>query len=377
MKAAVYRGIGDIEISEREVPVPGPGEVLVRVAACGICGSDATEYGRGPQLIAVRPDGGVDPVVLGHEFAGTVDAVGEGVAALAAGAIVVSGAGISCGTCVMCRAGRTNVCRSYSTVGFHRDGGLAGYAVVPAETLIDVTASGLPLDTLALAQPLAVAVHAVRRSGLTAGQDAVIVGAGGIGTFIGFVAASTGARVLVVDLNDERLALATDLGAFAVANARDGELRDLVARAGLDPQVFFEVSGSVAGLESILATALPGAVIVPVGIQKQPFPAPLGSWTLREYTIVGTVAHVIADDLPEAVRLLGTRGDWSDIAGTVIPLEALIADGLEPLGNGKTTQIKTLVDPWADAPRPASHRAQSHEDASRGRQSGETMGEVE
>jgi len=355
MKAAVYRGIAEIEIAERDTPVPGAGEVLVRVGACGICGSDATEYGLGPHLIATHADGSNDPVVLGHEFAGTVEAVGLGVDGFPVGAVVVSGAGVSCGSCVMCRAGRTNLCRSYSTVGFHRDGGLAGYAVVPAHTLLDATASGLPLDTLALSQPLAVAVHAVRRSGLTAGQDAVIVGAGGIGTFIGFVAASTGARVLVVDLNDDRLALARRLGAHATANARDGSLTELIARAGLDAQVFFEVSGSVAGLESVLSAALPGAVIVPVGIQKHPFPADLGSWTLREYTIVGTVAHVIHDDLPEAVRLLGTRPDWSDIAGTVLPLSLLVPEGLDPLLAGNPAQIKTLVDPWIDDSRPAAH----------------------
>jgi (R,R)-butanediol dehydrogenase / meso-butanediol dehydrogenase / diacetyl reductase len=355
MRVAEYRGISDVAIAERAVPSPGPGEVLVRVGACGICGSDATEYGLGPHLVPVHEDGSNDPVVLGHEFAGTVEAVGPGVAGLAVGALVVSGAGISCGTCVMCAAGRTNLCRSYTTVGFHRDGGLAGYAVVPAQTLLDVTTSGLGLDTLALAQPLAVAVHAVRRSGLGAGQDAVIIGAGGIGTFIAFVAASTGARVLVVDFNEERLSLARTLGAFATANAREGALPELIARFGLDPQVFFEVSGSVPGLQSILSAALPGAVIVPVGIQKQPFPADLSSWTLREYTIVGTVAHVIRDDLPESVRLLGTRPDWSDVAGTVLPLDLLVAEGLDPLLSGTPAQIKTLVDPWIDTPRDAVH----------------------
>jgi (R,R)-butanediol dehydrogenase / meso-butanediol dehydrogenase / diacetyl reductase len=355
MRAAVYHGIRDVRITELSVPSPGSGEVLVRIGAGGICGSDATEYGLGPHLIAVRDDGSVDPVTLGHEFAGTVEAVGDGVEGFPVGALVVCGAGISCGVCVMCVQGRTNLCRNYSTVGLHRDGGLAGYAVVPASTLLDVSSSGLPLDTLALAQPLAVAVHAVRRSGLRAGQDAVIIGAGGIGTFISFVAASTGARVLVVDLNDDRLELAKRLGAFGVANARDGTLPDIARSFGLEPQVFFEVSGSTAGLESILETALPGAVIVPVGIQKKPFPAPLGSWTLHEYTIVGTVAHVIGDDLPEAVRLLGTRGDWSDIAGTVIPLDLLVTTGLDPLVAGSPTQVKTLVDPWIDAPRQALH----------------------
>ena len=169
--ASVYRGPGDIVFEQREVREPGPGEVLVRVGVCGICGSDATEYARGPVL--ARP-----PMVLGHEFAGTVERTGPGVAGFPPGASVVAGAGIACGACKMCQAGRTNLCTSYSTLGLQHDGGLQGYVVAPASTLLDVSDAGLPMDTLGLAQPMSIAVHTVRRSGLTSGQDAVIVGVG-------------------------------------------------------------------------------------------------------------------------------------------------------------------------------------------------------
>lgn len=347
MRAAVLHAPGDLRIEEREQPTAGPGEVLVRVAVCGVCGSDATEYDRGPVLTVL-------PVTLGHEFAGTVEAVGEGVS-LRPGAVVVCGAGISCGTCKPCRAGRTNLCRSYVTAGLQRDGGLAGFVVVPESTLLDVTASGLPLDTLGLAQPMSIAVHAVRRSGLGAGQDAVVVGIGGIGAFLSVAAAATGARVLVVDLNQDRLDLAERLGAQETLLASEGALADRIAELDMDIDVFFEVSGSGAGLASVLEAARPGATIVPVGIQKGDVPVPLGSWTLREYTIVGTVAHVVADDLPEAVRLLGTRPDWSDLAGRVIPLDLTLDEGLLPLTAGHPGQVKTLIDPWIDAPRPAVH----------------------
>jgi threonine dehydrogenase-like Zn-dependent dehydrogenase len=300
-------------------------------------------------------DGHVDPVILGHEFAGTIESVGEGVAGLTVGALVVCGAGISCGECPMCLRGRTNLCRNYHTVGFHKDGGLAGYVAVPASIVYDASASGLPLDTLALAQPMAIAVHAVRRSGLTAGQDAVIVGVGGIGAFLTYAAVSTGARVLVVDLDPARLELAETLGAFATLQAGDGTIADRLAELGMEAEVFFEVSGSAPGLESVLAAAQPGAVIVPVGIQKRPSAEALGGWTLREYTIVGTVALVFATDLPEAVRLLGLRPDWTDFTREVIPLESLVVDGLEPLVAGHSRQIKTLIDPWIDAPRAPVH----------------------
>ncbi len=349
MRAAVLHAVGDLRIEERPIPEPGPGEALVRVTVCGVCGTDAVEYSRG--LLSTPP------VVLGHEFAGVVAALGEGVTAPPVGASVVCGAGISCGECKPCRAGRTNLCRRYRTAGLQVDGGLAGYVVVPAVILLDVTDSGLPADTLGLAQPMSIAVHVVRRSGLREGQDAVVVGVGGIGSFITFAAAATGARVIAVDQSADRVALAHALGA-ADALLADGvplgaRLRDL----GVEPDVIFEVSGTAAGLAEVLDAALPGTVIVPVGVQKEPVAAPLGSWTLREYTVVGSVAHVFAVDMPEAVRLLGTRPDWTDINSEVLPLDDLIDGALRPLQTGRAHQIKTLVDPWIDRARAAAHGA--------------------
>jgi (R,R)-butanediol dehydrogenase/meso-butanediol dehydrogenase/diacetyl reductase len=348
MRSVVLHEVGDLRVDDAAVPEPGPGEVLIRVGVCGVCGSDATEFGRG--LVLAHP-----PVTLGHEFAGTVAAVGPGVTELAVGATVVSGAGISCGECKPCRQGRTNLCRSYSTLGFHHPGGLAGYVLSPAAITLDVTDTGLSIDTLGLTQPMAIAVHAVRRSGLAAGQDAVIIGVGGIGAFITVAAVATGARVLVVDLNDDRLELATRLGAAETLKAGSGSLAERIEELGFDIDVFFEVSGSGPGLASVLDAARPGATIVPVGVQRGEPALPLGSWTLREYTIIGTVAHVYATDFPEAVRLLGTREDWSDIASEVIPLDRVADDALQPLLEGRSTQIKTLVDPWITEPRPAVH----------------------
>lgn len=352
MGAAVLYGAGDLRIEERGIPAPGPGEALVRVAVCGVCGSDATEYSRGPVLTKL-------PVTLGHEFAGTVEAVGPGVD-LAIGAVVVCGAGVSCGQCKPCRSGRTNLCRSYRTAGLQVDGGLAGYAVVPASTLLDVTSSALPLDTLGLAQPMAIAVHAVARSGLREGQDAVIVGVGGIGAFLVHAAVATGARVLAVDRSAERLELARSLGADETLEAGAQGIRERLDDLGWEADVFFEVSGSTAGWNEVLAAADPGATIVPVGIQRGDVPVPLGSWTLREYTIVGTVAHAIGADLPRAVELLATRADWSDIASEILPLDEVADGALGPLLSGGSRQVKTLIDPWANERRPARHGSAAH-----------------
>ena len=202
---------------------------------------------------------------------------------------------------------------------------------------------------------LAIGVHAVRRSGLGDGQDAVIVGVGGIGAFITVAAAATGARVLVVDPNDERLELGLRLGAAATLKAGTTSLADRLAELGMEPAVFFEVSGSTSGLASVLDSAMPGATIVPVGVQRGEPQLQLARATLAELLVVGTVAHVFSTDFPEAVRLLGTRDDWSDVAPEVIPLDRVADDALRPMLVGGPRRIKTLVDPWADAPRPANH----------------------
>lgn len=348
-RAAVLYGPGDLRIEDREVAPVGPGDALVRVAVCGVCGSDATEYSRGPVLTVL-------PVTLGHEFVGVVEAVGEGVD-LPIGATVVCGAGISCGECKPCREGRTNLCRSYRTAGLQVDGGLAGHVTVPARTLLDVSARNLPTDTLGLAQPMSIAVHAVSRSGLREGQDAVIVGVGGIGAFLVHAAVATGARILAVDRSAERLELARSLGAVETLEAGGTSIRDRLVELGWEADVLFEVSGSAGGLAEVLDAAQPGATIVPIGIQRGDVPVPLGSWTLREYTIVGTVAHVVAADLPRAVDLLAARDDWSDIASVVLPLSGVVEDALQPMLDGASRQVKTLIDPWITQPRPAVHAA--------------------
>lgn len=347
MRAAVLHARGDLRIEQRPIPNPGPGEVLVRVTVCGVCGTDAVEFDRG--LLSTPP------VVLGHEFTGVVEQLGEGVSEPPVGARVVCGAGISCGQCRQCRRGRTNLCATYRTTGLQVDGGLAGFACVPAGILLDVSDSGLTDDTLALAQPMSIAVHVVRRSGLRPGDEAVVVGVGGIGSFIVLAAAATGARVTAVARDPRRLSLAAGLGAADGIIAGEMPLRDALRVRGVEPDVLFEVSASPEALAEVLAAAPRGAVIVPVGVQKDPVAAPLGAWTLSEYSVIGSVAHVFADDMPEAVRLLATRDDWSDVAGEVIPLDRLLDAGLTPLLSGGATQIKTLVDPWADAPRPAVH----------------------
>src|SRR6185312_14568041 len=155
------------------------------VSKAALCGTDSAEWAHGPLL--ARP-----PVVLGHEFTGEVVAAGPEVSGFPAGTRVVSGAGISCGRCEWCAAGRTNLCAAYQTLGLHRDGGLAELVLSPAAICRSVP-DGLDDTAAAMAQPLAVALHAVRRGRVAAGRGCVVLGAGGIGALAVAGAAARGA----------------------------------------------------------------------------------------------------------------------------------------------------------------------------------------
>src|SRR4051812_9683489 len=159
MQAAVYYGRRDVRVEERPVPQTGEGDLLVRVTRCGICGTDAGEYAHGPRMFPTQhrhpASGHLGPLVLGHEFVGVVVAQGAGLAEDWSGRRVASGAGVSCGTCRRCRAGRTNLCADYWPLGLSADAGLAEYVAAPASTCVEIPA-GVSDDAAGLTQPLAV-----------------------------------------------------------------------------------------------------------------------------------------------------------------------------------------------------------------------------
>src|SRR5579875_3705495 len=149
MRAAVYHGPRDIRIEEVPRPDPGPGELLLRVHGNGICGTDASEYGS-PPMYPLHYEHPLThhhgPLVPGHEFAGYVAEIGEGVTGFSEGELVVTGAALWCGECRQCRAGRTSICAKYATVGLHRDGALAEYVRVPAHIAVRAEPFGLRPD---------------------------------------------------------------------------------------------------------------------------------------------------------------------------------------------------------------------------------------
>jgi (R,R)-butanediol dehydrogenase/meso-butanediol dehydrogenase/diacetyl reductase len=347
MRAALLHGRHDLRVESVPVPRPGPGELLLRVATVGLCGTDAAEYAHGPSMMPVTTahpvTGHRGPMVIGHEFAGEVAEVGPGVDPALRGRLVSSCGAISCGRCWQCRRGRTNLCDSYAAVGLHRDGAAAEYVAVPEASCLPADELGLPPDAAALAQPMSIAVHARRRGRVADGERVLLLGAGGIGAFLTYVLARAGVRVLVMDPDPARRRLASALGAHAVTGPDGTAPAELLDGP---PHAVFEASGTAPGLRSALAALPTGGRLVVVGMQKEPATLDLRTAALREHEIIGTNAMTREPDFPEALRLVASRPEgWADIAPSALPLEEIVTGGLDALAAGRAPAVKVLVDP--------------------------------
>jgi len=353
MRAAMYYGPGDVRIETVPEPgPPGPGELVVEVLRGAICGTDSSEYAHGPHMIPLHdrhPNSGhVGPLVLGHEFVGRVTAVGDGVTGFAVGDRVVTGAGASCGECDWCRDGRTNLCRHYYTLGLHTHGGLAASAMTPADICVLVP-DDCTDDAAAMAQPLAVALHALSRGRARASDDLVIIGAGGIGALmIGGAAGGGLEHVVAIDVDASRLDTARRLGAAETidASATDPVEAVRALTRGEGAHVVIEASGAPTSPQQAIAMTRRGGRVVIVGLQAAPVALDLFDVAMREIEITSSLAHVCADDLPAALEILA-RTDLADtMLDRVIPLDRLVADGLSALAERRATG-KILVDPRA------------------------------
>lgn len=360
MRAAVYYGKEDIRFEDVPRPVPGPGELLLRVGTVGVCGSDVTEWALGPHqhpFSAPHPaTGHIGPIIPGHEFSGTVVATGEGVDSTWQGATVASCGSVACGHCDACLRGQSNQCRQYAGVGLHRNGALAEYVTTPYQNCRAVDEFGLSLDEAALCQPMSIAVHNISRAGDVAGQTVVMQGVGGIGTFLCYALVEAGARVIATDKDDSRLAIARDFGAQRTVRVSGSPRDEAAIREAIgedELRVIFEVSGSRSGAQMALRLAPRGCRLVFIGIQKEPVEIDLAAVTFEEKILIGTNALVREIDFPKAVELIARRrGRWDIIAPRVVPMTDLVEEALRPMSEGRPKAIKTLVDPRGEASRP-------------------------
>lgn len=351
MKSARWYGKKDIRVEDvPEPPAPKAGEVKIKVAYCGICGSDLHEYLAGPIFIPTSAHpltGHSGTTILGHEFTGTVVEVGPGVTKVKVGDLVAPDACQHCGTCAACRIGKYNVCEKLAFTGLMADGAFAEYVNVPAEICYVLPKDFNP-EIGALIEPLATGLKAVRLAGSILGDTVVIFGAGTIGLGTMMCAKAAGAsKAIVVEMSEARKNMAKKCGADVILDPREcnviEEIKKLTNGEGAD--VSFECIGNVHTAPlAVEAVRNVGKVII-VGIFEGPSSFNFFSLSATDKQVIGTLAYTI-DDFARVSKLLASGALKAEplITGR-IKIGDIVAKGFEELVHNKDANIKILVSP--------------------------------
>jgi 2-desacetyl-2-hydroxyethyl bacteriochlorophyllide A dehydrogenase len=319
MQAAFYEGNKTIQVGECTPVPPEEGQIQIKVSHAGICGTDLHIYhGAMDQRVTF-------PQIMGHEVAGTVAAMGDGVEGFSIGDPVAVMPIDSCGQCPACQAGHSHICQNLKFLGIDTPGAFQSYWTIPAHTLHRLP-DNLSLAHGAMIEPLAVACHDVRLGEVKANEYVVVLGGGPIGILIALVAKQIGARILVSEVNPFRLELAQQLGLDAI-NPLENDLpaneNQQTNDAGAD--VVFEVTATTAGAEMMTQLPRTRGRIVIVGIFSQPAPVDLFRFFWRELKLLGTRVYE-HQDFAQAIELA---------AAGAIPLDQIITD-IRPLSELET-----------------------------------------
>jgi L-iditol 2-dehydrogenase len=343
MKALVLAEYGRFVLEDRPTPTLQSDEVLVRVRACGICGSDV----HGMDGSTGRR---IPPIVMGHEAAGEIARVGAAVKAWSVGDRVTFDSTVYCGECWHCRRGEVNLCDNRRVLGvscadYRRDGAFAEFVAVPQRILYRLP-SNLSFEQAAMVEAVSVAVHAVRRTSLAPGAAAVVVGTGMIGLLVVQVLRVAGcAQIIAIDLDAERLRLAQKLGATTtILTGSDGlaqRVQDLTDGRGADAA--FEVVGVTAALKTAIDCVRKGGSITLVGNLQPKVDLPLQLVVTRELRLIGTCAS--AGEYPECLELIASgKIDVTAFMSATAPLD----DGakwFDRLHKGEKGLMKVLLKP--------------------------------
>lgn len=335
MRAAFYEGNQAFRIGPCTPIEPGPGTVQIKVSHCGICGTDLHIFhGKMDRRVHI-------PQIVGHEMSGTISAVGPGVTGFAAGDRVTVMPLDPCHQCPSCRAGHSHICQNLKFLGIDAPGALQSYWTVPAHTLHRLPTT-LPLAHGALVEPVAVACHDVRLGSVKEGEFVVVLGGGPIGTLIGLVAKSHGARVLVSEINPFRLRLLQELGLEAI-DPLEKDLVDYVTTqtGGAGADVVFEVSGSAAGAETMTRLPRTRGRIVIVAIFADPARVDLFRFFWRELRLCGARVYE-HEDFEKAIQLTASGTlPLNRLITEVYPLD-LVESGFRKLESGGAV-MKVLI----------------------------------
>lgn len=344
MKTAVMLGIGKMGFEERPVPVAAPGQVLIKNEYVGICGSDVHYYEHGAiGRYVVEP-----PFVLGHECAGTVVAVGEGVTTLKPGDRVALEPGITCGKCEHCREGRYNLCDGvifFATPPV--DGTFQEYVAHPADLCFKLPDNVSTMEG-ALIEPLAVGFHAANQGGAHAGQTAIVFGAGCIGLVSLMALKAEGVNtVYVVDVMPKRLEKALELGATAVINGAEENVAEAVARLtnGRGTDLAIETAGTEITTRQAIEVARKGSTIVLVGYSKSgELTLPISQFIDKELTFksVFRYRHIY----PMAIEAVAAgRIKIGDIVSNIFSLDD-VQRAMDLSVSDKANIVKSVVKIW-------------------------------
>ena len=343
MRALLLSGYKTLSVVEMPTPEIGDDDVLVRVRACGICGSDIHGY-----------DGStgrrIPPLVMGHEAAGVIERVGRGVQGFEPGERVSFDSTVSCGTCHFCRRGQINLCDNRTVLGvscgdYRRHGAFAEYVAVPSRILYKLPDS-LPFERAALIESVSIAVHAVSRHVPKPDDTVVVVGSGMIGLLVIQVLKDKSTRnIVAVDVDPRKLVLAQRMGATRTLNPKNNDVpaavRDVTGGRGAD--VSFEVVGHGDTVLSAIRSLRKGGTIVLVGNLSPTVELPLQDVVSREISVLGSCAS--SGEIPECIDLLA-RGVVD--VDPIISLKASLDEGPElfaRLYGGDKNLMKVIIQP--------------------------------
>lgn len=342
VRAAIYYA-GDKRLRLEDVPTPKPGprDVLIKVAACGVCHTDLHYLDHGTPTFK-KP-----PLILGHEASGTVAEAGAEVEGFQKGDRVLVPAVFTCGACDMCRTGRENICKNMVMVGNHVDGAYAEYACYPAKDLISLPGD-IPIEEASIiSDAISTPFHALKnRAKLRPGDTIVVIGCGGVGMNLVQLAAAMGGIVVAVDTVEWKLEKAKTLGAWAAVRAGDGvdvgkEVRKLTG-GGADVAV--EAIGNPKTIEAAFGTLRAGGRLVVLGFYDGPISLPAGRIMFREMEILGSLGCRPCD-YPKIIQLARTgKIKVRELITQRFPLSA-INDAFDLLRNGKQATLRSIVTP--------------------------------
>ncbi len=350
MQALVYHGNKDIRLEDVPEPNPAPGEVKVKLTHTGICATDIEEWQFGPlwvQYGTPNPlSGRLAPLILGHEITGHISALGEGAGNVRIGDRVAVNNVRTCKLCFWCRRGHAAVCPNMAIAGLSADGGLAEYMVWPDDQVVPLP-DNVSDEEGALVEPSTVATRAVRRSGVQIGDNVAVIGCGTVGLLTLQAFKAAGARVIAVDIRDQSLTAAGQLGADGTVNSGTGNAGEALIdmTGGIGPDIVVETAGAADTPRQAINWTRRGGTVVLVGIYSAKPEMDFNEIVSFERTVVSSVAAGVGD-MEAAVALISAgKLNVKNLISAKVPLSRVIEDGFNRMLEPSKDVFRILVTP--------------------------------